>query len=73
MKSTMMDITDFKMDEFVPYVEREVWSPRFFRWHKYEVRRPRLVCELPLILLKDMETNFSALAWPQGQECEMGR
>jgi hypothetical protein len=36
------DISSFNIEDYIPYVEREIWSPRYFRWHRYEVRRPRL-------------------------------
>jgi hypothetical protein len=38
----MMDLKDFNIEDFEPYAEREHWSPRFHRWHKYQVKRPRL-------------------------------
>ena len=37
-----LDITNFDISEYVPYMEREIWSPRFPRWKRYEVTTPRL-------------------------------
>jgi len=69
MSEAVLDIKDFDIKEFLPYSEREIFSQRYDKWKRYEVKKPKDGPQTD----KEMKTRWVDKFRPVGLAAYTGR